>query len=183
VTKQMRIRSAVAATLAALALTGVLAGCGGTSTPSTPPSTIYPQGSPSSALAGTQAYLSGVKPVLANVGVTAGALPDAVKGLSVTPGASWTATATKLQAISTQLGDEAAALQALQPPSALQSAHDAAVSGIESARSGVDTLAAKLASKANGLATKKAQVKSTINGLKTQIEGLSQKLSGALGGL
>jgi flagellin-like hook-associated protein FlgL len=183
VTKKMRMRSAVAAALAALALAAVLAGCGATSTPSAAPSTIYPQSSPTGTLPALKAYLGDAKTVLSNVAVTAGALPDAVKGISKTPDATWTASAAQLQTISTQLGDEATALAALQPPSGLQPVQDAAVKGIQAAQSGVDKLAAKLDAKAASAATKRAKIQSTVNGLKAQIEGLSQKLSGALGGL
>ena len=180
---KMRILSAATATLAVLAVVVVLAGCGGSTTPSETPSTIYPESSPTGTVPALKAYLQDARVVLSDVGATAAALPDAVKGLSRTPDGTWTTAATDLQDISAQLGDEAAALAALQPPSGLQPIQDAVVTGIEGAQSAVDKLASALESRSQSAETRKAKVQSTLDGLKSQLEGLSQQLSGALGGL
>jgi hypothetical protein len=178
----MRITSAVAAMLAALGVAVVLAGCGSTN-PTEVPSTIYPESSPTGTVPALKAYLNDAKGVLTDVGATAAALPDAVKGISKTPDDTWTTAATSLQDVSTQLGSEAAALAALQPPSTLQPVQDAVVTGIEGVQSAVDKLASALESRSQSAETKKAQIQSKLDGLKSQLDGLSQQLSGALSGL
>ena len=105
--------------LAVLALAVILAGCGSTSTPSETPSTIYPEGSPTGTGPALKAYLTDAQDILSQVGTTVAALPDAVKSMNKKPDDTWTAAATQLQSIATQLGSEADALAALQPPTAL----------------------------------------------------------------
>ncbi len=171
-----------AAALAALILALVLAGCG-SSTPSQTPSTIYPQSSATGTLPALKAYASSASQILGQVGTTVSALPGAVRNMSVKPDATWSASATQLQTIATQLGDEATALTALQPPSALQPVQDAAVKGIQAAQSGVTKLAARLQSRSQSSATRKAQVQATVNQLKGQIDGITQQLKSVLSGL
>ena len=103
--------------------------------------------------------------------------------MSKTPDDTWTASAAQLQSIATQLGDEAAALAALQPPSGLQPVQDAVVKGIQAAQTGVDKLATQIASRPASAANKKAQVQAKVDELKSQLDGLAQQLKGALGGL
>lgn len=168
---------------AVLALALVLAACGGTATPSQSPSTIYPESSPTGTVPALKAYLGDAQAVLGQVSTTIGTLPDAVSGMSAKPDATWTSAATQLQSIATQLGDEAAALAALQPPSSLQPVQDAVVKGIQAAQAGVEKLATKLESGSQKAADRKAQVQAQVDKIKAQIDGLTQQLKGALGGL
>jgi hypothetical protein len=180
VTRKAKRTGAVAAALAALALVPVLAGCG-SSSPSAPPSTIYPQSSATGTLPAAKAYLNSAQTILGQVATTVGALPGAVQGMNTKPDATWTAAATQLRSIATQLGQEASALAALQPPSALKPVQDAVVKGIQTAQTGVTKLATTLTSKSQAAATRKAQVQAKANQLKAQIDGLAQQLKGALG--
>lgn len=180
--RKTRIISAMAAMVAALAITVALAGCGST-TPAEAPSTIYPESSPTAGAAALKAYLNDAKSVLSDVGTTAASLPDAVAGVSSKPDDTWSTTATSLQDISTQLGDEATALAALQPPEALQPIQDAVVTGIEGAQSAVDKLAAALDKGVETSETAKAEIQSKVDSLQSQLQGLSEQLSSALGGL
>lgn len=173
----------VATALAALALAVAVAGCGSTGSPSAAPSTIYPQGSPTGTGPALKAYLTDAKDILGQVSTTVSALPGAIQGMSKTPDDTWTSAAAQLESIATQLGSEADALAALQPPTALQPVQDAVVKGIQTAQSGVQKLATKIGSKPASLANKKAEIQSTVNGLKSQLDGLSQQLQSALGGL
>jgi hypothetical protein len=173
----------IAATaVAALVLAVVLAGCGSSSSPDAEPSTIYPQGSPTGTVPALKAYVDDAQVVLEQVGTTVGELPDAVKGMSKTPDDTWTSASTQLQSIATQLGDEASALAALQPPTGLQPVQDAAVKGIQAVQSGVDKLATRIASKPESLSNKKAQIQAEVDQLAAQLDGLGQQLQNALGG-
>ena len=177
-----RIIILIAATVAALAIAVVLAACGST-TPAEAPSTIYPESSPTSGPAALKAYLNDAKVVLTDLSTTAAGVPDAVAGMSRKPDSTWTTAATNLQDISTQLGDEATALAALQPPETLQPVQDAVVTGIEGAQTAVDKLAAALEKGESTAATKQAQIRSTVDSVKSQIQSMSDMLSSALGGL
>ena len=176
-------RSALAIALTALALSLVLAACGATATPSESPSTIYPESSPTGTIPALKAYLGDAQDVLGQVSTTVGALPDAVSGMSAKPDSTWTSAAAQLQSVATQLGDEAAALAALQPPSALQPVQDAVVKGIQAAQKRVDQLAATLESGSQKAATRRAQVREQVDKIKAQLDGLTQQLQGALGGI
>jgi flagellar capping protein FliD len=179
----MRRTKVVAIALAALALAVILAGCGSSDSPSAAASTIFPESSPTGTLPALKAYLTDAQTVLGQVSTTVGTLPAAVQGIDKVPNDSWTSAATQLQSIATQLGDEASALAALQPPSALQPVQDAVVKGIQAAQSGIDELATKIASKPAALANKKAEIQSQVDQYKSQLEGLSTQLKSALGGL
>ena len=181
--RRTRSTKVVTIALAALALAVVLVGCGSSSSPSEAPSTIYPESSPTGTGPALKAYLTDVKDVLGQVSTTVGALPGAVQGMNKTPDDTWTSAAAQLQSIATQLGDEASALAALQPPTALQPVQDAVVKGIQTAQSGVDKLATKIAAKPPALANKKAEIQSKVDQLKSQLDGLSTQLQNALGGL
>jgi hypothetical protein len=174
--------SLFAAAFAALAIAVVLAGCG-SSTPDEAASTIYPESSPTSGPAALKAYLSDAKVVLTDLGTTAASIPDAVAGMSRKPDSTWSTAATNLQDISTELGDEAAALAALQPPESLQPVQDAVVTGIEGAQTAVDKLAAALEKGESTAATKRAQIESTVDSVRSQLQSMSDMLSSALGGL
>ena len=128
--QKTRTISLLAASIAVLAIAVVLAGCGST-TPAEAPSTIYPESSPTSGPAVLKAYLNDAKVVLTDLSATAASVPDAVAGMNKKPDSTWTTAATNLQDISTQLGDEATALAALQPPESLQPVQDVVVKGIE----------------------------------------------------
>ena len=173
----------MASALAVLGLAVIVAGCGSTSSPSAAPSTIYPQSSATGTLPAAKAYLSDAQTILGQVTTTVGALPGAVQGMSKTPDDTWTSAAAQLQSIATQLGSEATALAALQPPTALQPVQDAVVKGIQAAQSGVDKLATTIAAKPASLANKKAQIQAKVDQFKSQLGGLSQQLQNALGGL
>jgi uncharacterized phage infection (PIP) family protein YhgE len=184
VTTRKLIRTAAVATFAALALAGVLAGCGsGSTTPSESPSTIYPESSPTGTLPALKAYLTDAQEVLGQVATTVGALPDATSGMSTKPDDTWSSAAAQLQSIATQLGDEAAALAALQPPSALKPVQDAVVKGIQAAQSGVEKLAAGLESGQQKTADRRAEVQAQVDQYKAQIDGLTQQLQNAISGL
>lgn len=178
--RRTRLASAAGAALAALALGVVLAGCGNAGSPGEAPSTIYPESSPTGTLPALKAYLDDADQVLSQVATTVGALPDAVDGVSNPPDDTWTASAAKLTSISSQLGDEAAALAALQPPAALQPIQDAVVKGIQAAQQGVDRLARALDSGVQSAATRRAQIQSTVDKLQSQLDGLSEQLRGAI---
>jgi hypothetical protein len=167
VNQRMPWTAVVAALVALLAV--VLAGSGSTSTAT---------GVPSAA----QTYLNSARDVLYEVGSTASTLPDTVKGMSKKPDSTWAAAATKLQAASSQLGQEAARLAALKPPAALKPVQDLIVKGIQAAQSGVDKLATSIGKRARGSATRQANVQSTVSGLQSQLDGLASQLRGALGG-
>ena len=172
-----------AVALVALALAAVLAGCGADSTtPSESPSTIYPESSPTGTLPALKAYLDDAQEVLGQVATTVGALPETTQGMSAKPDETWSSAAAQMQSIATQLGDEAAALAALQPPSALQPVQDAVVKGIQAAQAGVEKLAAGLESGEQAAATR-AEVRSKVDQYRAQIDGLTQQLKSAIGGL
>jgi len=173
----------VTGALAALAVAVVLAGCGSTSSPSAAPSTIYPQSSATGTLPAAKAYLSDAQTVLGQVTTTVDALPAAIQSMNKTPDATWTSAAAQLQSIATQLGTEASALAALQPPTALQPVQDAVVKGIQAAQTGVDKLATTIAAKPASLANKKAQIQAKVDQFKSQLGGLATQLQNALGGL
>jgi hypothetical protein len=179
------IRGALAATLAALVLTAVLAGCGSSTSPSASPSTIYPQTSASATgtLPALQAYLTSAQDVLGQVATTVSQLPAAVQGMSAKPDSSWESSGAQLESIATQLGTEAAALAALQPPTALQPVQDAVVKGIQAAQSGVQKLGARMQSGSATASAKKAQIQAEVEKYRSQIDGLAQQLKSALGGL
>lgn len=166
--------------LIALAFAVVLAGCGSAGSPGEAPSTIYPESSPTGTLPALKAYLEDADEVLGQVAATVGALPDAVQDLSKTPDDTWTASAAQLRSVASQLGDEADALAALQPPSALQPVQDAVVKGIQTAQQGVDKLADALDSGVQTSETRRAQVRSTVDKLQSQLQGLSEQLRGAI---
>jgi uncharacterized phage infection (PIP) family protein YhgE len=172
--------SAAVTALAVVALALVLAGCGSEGSPSEAPSTIYPESSPTGTLPALKAYFDDADQILSQVAATVGTMPDAVEGLSKTPDDTWTASAAQLRSISSQLGDEASALSALQPPSALQPVQDAVVKGIQSAQQGVDKLADGLDSGVQSAATRKAQIQSSVEKLQAQLDGLSTQLRGAI---
>lgn len=175
-----RLRSAPAIALAALVLTVVLAGCGNAGTPGEEPSTIYPETSPTGTFPALKAYLDDAEQVLSQVAATATALPDAVQGMSRTPDDSWASSAEQLKSISSQLGDEAAALAALEPPPALQPVQDAVVKGVQATQKSVDKLADALESGVQSAATSKARAQATVGKLKAQLDGLSRQLRGAI---
>jgi len=162
------MRRTGAAALAALVALVVLAGCGSASTTTGVPSA-------------TQKYLISARDVLYEVGSSASTLPDAVTGMSKKPDSTWTAAATKLQAVSSQLGQEAARLAALKPPATLQPVQDLVVKGIQAAQAGVDKLARSIGKRVQSAATGQAGVQSTVTGLQSQLDSLAKQFRAALG--
>jgi len=176
-------RTALVTTFAAVALAATLAACGSNATtPSESPSTIYPESSPTGTVPALKAYLDDAQQVLGQVATTVGALPDATSGMSTKPDDTWSSAAAQLKSTAAQLGDEAAALAALQPPSALQPVQDAVVKGIQAAQAGVEKLAAGLES-GKQASIRKAEVQAKVDQYKAQIEGLAQQLQNAISGL
>ena len=138
--EKKRAAAAVAILFAVGALV-VLAGCGSTSTTT-------------GVSSATQTYLNSARDVLYEVGSTASTLPDAVSGMSKKPDSTWTAASAKLQAASSQLGQEAAGLAALKPPAVLQPVQDLVVKGIQAAQSGVDKLSTSIFKRARSASTR-----------------------------
>lgn len=177
------IRSAASGMFVLAVVAVALAGCGNAASPSAGSSTIYPQASATGTLPTLKAYLSDVQDVLGQVASTVGQLPGAVQGMSVKPDSTWQSSGAQLDSIAAQLGQEAASLAALQPPSALKPVQDAVVKGIQTAQSGVQKLGAKLESGSTKASARKAQIQAEVDKYKSQIDGLARQLKGALGAL
>jgi hypothetical protein len=175
--RELRISAAFAATLMALVVVLASAGCSGkaASTSSSPAAT---QGGAASGAPKT--YLEQVQPILSQVGTTAGALPDAVAGLSTKPDDTWTASAAKLDDIATQLGAEGSSLAALTPPSALKPVQDAVVKGIRATQASMADLSGLLYEQSATEATANSSIQSQVDGAKTQLLALSAQLTGAI---
>jgi len=179
----MRTRTRLAATAAVVAAVLVAAGCGtkaSSSTPATPtpsPSPPAAQGS-LGAVVGLAGYLAHLRPVATRIETTVTALPDAVRGLSTKPDASWTRSATRLETASSQLGAEAAQLASLTPPQSLRMVQDAAEQGLKGAQSAVAGTAAVLNKGAAGGASS-AQIQSQIEAVKGHLTALGQRLFAA----
>ncbi|HTX67904.1 MAG TPA: hypothetical protein VMH50_01985 [Thermoleophilia bacterium] len=179
--KTRTLTTIAAGALAALAL--VLAGCGNSGATASSPSTIFPQSSATGTLPALKAYLTSAQDILGQVSTTVGQLPGAVGGMSVKPDSTWQSSGSQLDSIAAQLGQEASALAALQPPSVLQPVQDAVVKGIQAAQSGVQKLGAKLQSGSAKASARKAQIQAQVDKYRSQLDGLAQQLKGALGGL
>jgi hypothetical protein len=107
-------------------------------------------------------------------------LPDAVKGLAKKPDSSWSASATKLKAISSLLGIDATNLAALSPPKILRPVQDAAVKGITDAQTAVAKTAAALDKRVAPKGATSAQIQAQIAALKNKLSQLSQQLLTAI---
>ena len=175
--RHLRISAAFAATLMALVVVPVLAGCGSDSASTSPPPAATPSEAASSA---PTTYLGQAQQILAQVGTTAGTLSDAVAGLSKTVDDTWTASGAKLSDVATQLGKEASSLAALTPPSALKPVQDAVVKGIQVAQAKVKDLSGLLYERSATAATAHGSVQSQVDGVKTTLLLLSATLSAAL---
>ena len=181
-TGKKRIRRGLAAALVVAAV-AVLAGCGTKASPSA--ATPSPKSSPSvsqgslAQLAALAGYLGQVKPIATQIGATATALPDAVKGLAKKPDNTWTASATKLKTISAQLGTDAKNLASLKPPDALRPVQDAAVKGIKDTQAAV----AKTAAALNKRVATQGETAATIISLKNRLTQLGQQLLSAIAGV
>ena len=117
------------------------------------------------------------------MGTTAGALPDAVAGLSKKPDDTWLASGAKLNDVARQLGDEATSLAALTPPSVLKPVQDAVVKGLQATRAKVNALSGLLYEQSADEATANSPIQTQVDKMKAQVQALSTKLSGALGAL
>jgi hypothetical protein len=179
-------RRSVVVVSVAIAAAVVLAGCGTKATSASPPASS-PKASPSqgslAGLAALAGYLGQVRPVAMRLGSTVSALPEAVKGLSTKPDGSWTTASTKLKAISSQLGAEAARLAALSPPSALRPAQDAAVKAITDTRSAVAKTASTLSKRTATKGAAAAQIQAQIGALSGRLSQLGRQLIAAIEGV
>jgi hypothetical protein len=179
-----RTRRSVAVASVVVAAAVVLAGCGTkasstSQSPASSPKALPSQGS-LAGLAALAGYLGQVRPVATQLGSTVSALPEAVKGLSTKPNGSWTTASTKLKAISSQLGAEAATLAALSPPALLRPAQDAAVKAITDARSAVANTASTLGKRTATKGTAAGQIQSQIGALTSRLSQLGQQLIGTI---
>jgi hypothetical protein len=179
VSRHLTVGVGFAATLVALVAVLALAGCGSNASTSSSPAAT--QGGTASGAPTT--YLGQAQAILARVGTTAGAVPDAVAGLSKTPDDTWLASGTKLNEAATQLGKEAAGLSALTPPTALKPAQDAVVKGLKAMQVKVNLLSGLLFEESVDEATAHSPVQTQVAKMQTQVQALSTKLSGALAGL
>ena len=177
-------RTRIAAALSTAALIAVVAlvaaGCGGSTAASATPSPTPSQSSIGARVLALNAYLSQVKPITGQIGSTVASLPGAVKGISAKPGAAWTAAATSLDTIATQLGAEAASLSALTPPASLQSTQDAAVKAIQSVQTAVSDTAASLNKKVATAATTKASIEAKLAASQVQLSAAAVHLTSAI---
>lgn len=183
-TGKIRIRRGLAAALVALAVV-MLSGCGtkaSSSSPTPSPTPTASQGSLAQ-LAALAGYLGQVKPIATQIGATATSLPQAVKGLSTKPDSTWTATAAKLQMISSQLNTEATTLAALTPPNLLRPVQDAAVKGITDAQSAVAKTAAVLDTGVAKHSETTTTIQSQINALQGQLSQVGRRLLSAIEGV
>ena len=130
-------------------------------------------------LAALAGYLGQVKPIATQIGATATALPDAVKGLAKKPDNTWTTSATKLKTISARLGTDAKNLASLKPPDALRPVQDAVVKGIKDTQAAV----AKTAAALNKRVATQGETAATIISLKNRLTQLGQQLLSAIAGV
>ena len=175
--RHLRISATFAATLVALVAVLALAGCGSSASMSSSPAAT--QGGTASGAPTT--YAGQAQAILSQVGTTAGALPDAIAGLSKKPDATWLASGTKLNEAATQLGKEAASLAALTPPTALRPVQDAVVKGLKAMQTKVNLLSGLLFEESADEATANSPIQTQVDKMKMQVEALTAKLSGALG--
>jgi chaperonin cofactor prefoldin len=157
-----------------------LAGCGGSTATTPSPSPSPSESSLASRLAALKAYKDQIQPIVTQLSATATSLPAAVKGLNTRPDSTWTASATKLDAVASELGAEAASLAALTPPSALAPVQAAAVKGIQDAQAAITKTADALNKRVVTAATKGPAIRSQMDDLKTQISELSDKVTSAI---
>jgi len=179
-TGKMRLGRALIVALVVAAAALALVGCETqASSSAATPSPSATQGSLAS-LAALAGYLGQVKPIAIRLGATVTALPDAVKGLAKKPDSTWTASATRLKAISSQLSSDATNLAALTPPDVLRPVQDAALKAITDAQSAVAKTAAALD---NGVAKRgatKAKIQSEIGALQSRLSQVGQRLLSAI---
>ena len=166
----------VAATLIALVVALALAGCGSTA------ASTSPAASPSAAASGSPStYLGQAQAILSQVATTAGALPDAVAGLSKKPDDTWTTAGAALNEAAAKLGTEADSLAALTPPSAVKPVQDAVVKGLKAMQAKVNDMSGLIYEQSADEANQKGPIKTQIDSMKTQLQALSAKLSAMLG--
>jgi hypothetical protein len=178
-----RTRTGVSGVLAVTMIALVIAGCGGTVTPTTAPSAPASQTGALGRLSDLKSYLEQVKPITSDLAATVSSMPDAVKGISAKPDGSWTTAAGKLDDIAAQLGDEADNLAALTPPDGLRSLQEVTVNGIQAAQSAVTKLADALSKRTVTSATRQSEIESAIGKLRAQLSALGMMLSAGIDGL
>ena len=139
------VAAVVALTIGALALALVAAGCGKTTTTSSPTPVASPtQSTTAQMVVEYTAYFQQVKPVYDEINAAVTSLDGAVQDLSKKPDDTWTASAKQMSSASDQLASATMALEGITPPAALQGTQDAVVSALKDARSVLDTTAAYL---------------------------------------
>ena len=181
--RKTRVTAALTTAAIAAVLTLVVAGCGSGTAASATPTPTPTQSSITARVLALKDYLGQVKPVTDQMASTVGTLPNAVKGVSAKPGATWTTAATDLEATATKLGTEASSLSALTPPAALQSTQDAAVKAIQSVQSAVSDTAAFLNKKVAKAGTTKATIQAQLTAAQAKLAGAAQQLTSAIQGL
>jgi len=181
--RKTRVTAALTTAAIAAVLTLVVAGCGSGTAASATPTPTPTQSSITARVLALKDYLGQVKPVTDQMASTVGTLPNAVKGISAKPGATWTTAATDLEATATKLGTEASSLSALTPPAALQSTQDAAVKAIQSVQSAVSDTAAFLNKKVAKAGTTKATIQAQLTAAQAKLAGAAQQLTSAIQGL
>jgi hypothetical protein len=181
-TGKIRIRRGLAAALVALAVV-MLAGCGTKPSSSSPTPSPSPSQGSLAQLAALAGYLGQVKPIATQIAATATSLPQAVKALSTKPDGTWTATAAKLQMISSQLNTAATTLAALTPPNVLSPVQDAAVKAITDAQSAVAKTAAVLDTGVAKHSETTTTIQSQINALQGQLSQVGRRRLSAIEGV
>jgi hypothetical protein len=178
VSRNLRIGAAFAVALTALVVVPTLAGCGSKAASTSSPPAATESAAASSAPA---TYLEQAQQVLSQLGATAGALPDAIAGLSKAPDDTWIASGAKVNDVATQVGAEASSLAALTPPSALQPVQDAVVKGLQKIEASLKDLSGLLYEQSATEATAKSPISTQVAVMKAKLLALSAALSAALG--
>jgi hypothetical protein len=177
----MRVRSGMVVVIGVLMVAALVAGCGETTTASSPsPSPSATDGGIAGRLAALKAYTEEVKPIATQVAATASSLPEALKGMSTKPDATWTAAAEELDAAAAEMGDAAESLSALTPPESLQPVQDAAVKGVESVQATITKTAARLEKRVATSETRRSKLEAQMEALQSQLSSLSEQLLGAI---
>ena len=170
--------------LGIIALVVLLAagGCGKKASSASSPTPSASRSSAATRLAAITGYLSQVRPIATQVGATLGSLPQAVKGIHKNPDATWTAAATKLNAIAAKLGSDAANLKTLNPPASLQAVQEAGVKGIAEAQSTIKKMADRLNKRSANAGVTKASIQSQVAALQAKLTQWGQQLLSAVQG-
>jgi len=165
--------------LAVVLLAVVLAGCGST-TADEPPSPTPEPTATGTAPAGLGAYLEQAGAVLADVGDTLAALPEAVRGINRTPDESWSEAGQGLRRLAEELADEASRLADLRSPSGLRPVQDAVVRGLQRTQARLEQTADRLSDPAQREGLTRQDVEDEVDQLRSDAGALSTQLREAL---